>query len=187
MQALYRQDRLEASAIEWLRFERQCQLVALERGVGVGTGVGRPDVFGVDKRRFTIEIEIKRSVSDFRADKHKRVSEWRASGTTNVRQFYYLMPTAVADKVFGEIPQYAGLLCARTEPGPEGRVSGYTQAPLIVLSRKAPANPNAKRLTIEECIRMVRHQTSTMLRILSANHGLLDRIAAFESSDTTNK
>lgn len=79
---------------------------------------GECDVFQITKSMYWVEFEIKLSVSDFRAD-FKKVKKHRALAerAPNIpRRFWYVMPDIIADKVEGEIPEYAGLLAFRKWP-----------------------------------------------------------------------
>jgi hypothetical protein len=86
---------MEAAAMEWLRYEHQCPLVVIERGVCCYNH--RPDVFAVSKKRFGIEVEIKRTLSDFKADFDKRVTAYRVRGIATIQKFYYLVPRELVD------------------------------------------------------------------------------------------
>lgn len=150
---------LEAAAVEWLRYERQCLLVCLERTPVLGWY--RPDVFGVCKRRHTVEIEVKRTVADFKADAGKRITNWRRDGSLNVRQFYYLVPPSIADAVRPLLPDYAGLLTVG-QPA-----TTWAKLPRVEVEHGAPVNRAAKRLTLLEMGRMAKHQTATLHRLLT--------------------
>ena len=103
---------IEASVAAWLRFERRCKIVLCERTPREWR-CGRPDVLGITKDRYTIEVEIKRSVSDFRANARKRISEqyWRDTHAKALpKQFYFAMPSELAAKVLSEVPTWAGML-----------------------------------------------------------------------------
>lgn len=73
---------------------------------------GECDIFQVAKSMYWVEFEIKLSVSDFHAD-FKKVEKHRALAARSPvipRRFWYVMPDIIADKVEGEIPEYAGLM-----------------------------------------------------------------------------
>lgn len=150
---------LEAAAVEWLRYERQCLLVCFERSPVFGNY--RPDIFGVCQRRQTIEIECKRTLADFRADAQKRITEWRRRGLLNVRQFYYLVPPAIADAVCPLLPDYAGLLTLGSAD------TSFTKLPRVEVERGAPVNSAARRMTPLEMARMAKNQTATLHRLLT--------------------
>ena len=67
------------------------------------------DILSVSKNMFLREVEIKVSVSDFKADlqkKHQHIDE-------NVRQFYYAVPDYILEKVKSLVPENAGILVAK--------------------------------------------------------------------------
>jgi hypothetical protein len=73
------------------------------------------DLLCIRRSGFVDEVEIKRSVSDFRADfkktsrghlnKHKQL----AAGNTPANYFWFLMTEELADKVEHEIPDHCGI------------------------------------------------------------------------------
>jgi len=136
----------------WLRVEKRCMIVTRERTLLYGAG--QPDVMGITKERYVIEIEIKRSVSDFRADAKKISRQNRVLGHTNYpKQFYYLMPKKIADKVENEIPHWAGLMNVAEDGA------------CCVVSKRAPTNERSERVTIRQCARAVEHQTNFILSL----------------------
>lgn len=67
------------------------------------------DILSVSKKMYLREVEIKISVSDFKADllkKHQHIDE-------NIRQFYYAVPYYILDKVKELVPENAGILVAK--------------------------------------------------------------------------
>jgi hypothetical protein len=147
---------LETRAFYWLRFDKKCPIVLFERSPRIYWG--RPDVLGVGKDRFLLEIEIKRSMADFRANQEKThvanrpriIRRWP-------RLYWFLVPKALVAKVIPELPEYAGLL---TE-GP-GTSLDYS-TPVIEVVRKASANPMSRRLSLKECLRVVELQSNQLL------------------------
>lgn len=133
---------LELMAMRWLRFERKCVIVMRERCPRWGNG--NPDVIGITPARYVIEIEIKRSVSDFRANALKRHRINRNFYIERQpRWFYYLMPLALAEKLEPEIPEWAGLMHDGIS-----RIGGG-------VIRAAPVNKLSQKLTIKECCKAV--------------------------------
>lgn len=55
---------LELAAARWLRFEKRCMAVLFERTPRAWS-CGLPDALGITCSRHMIEIEIKRTLSDF--------------------------------------------------------------------------------------------------------------------------
>lgn len=67
------------------------------------------DILSVSKKMYLREIEIKISISDFKADlfkKHQHIDE-------NIRQFYYAVPYYILDKIKELVPENAGILVAK--------------------------------------------------------------------------
>lgn len=134
--------RLETRALHWLLYKGGCHYAVCERSPRPITG--EPDVLGVKAGRRMVEIEIKRSVSDFRANAKKRhvvnrdiyIDRWPY-------QFYFLVPLALKNKVLPILPSWAGLMTDE---------SFYVQ-----IEKVAPINKLSKRLTVKECLRLARN------------------------------
>lgn len=62
---------LKRSAVNFLLYDKKCDIVSFERGLH--DGWGRPDVLGVTRDRKLIEVEIKESFSDFKANFDKKI------------------------------------------------------------------------------------------------------------------
>lgn len=62
---------LEYHGLSWLRYEQQCPLAWEQRNFSLGSRWTRPDLCGITKDRKAIEIEIKRTLADFKADSDK--------------------------------------------------------------------------------------------------------------------
>jgi hypothetical protein len=145
---------LELMALRWLRWEKKCPMAFCERSPVYGNG--EPDVLGITDARYRIEIEIKRSLSDFNADAKKPHRHNRQfNPAIHPRQFYYLVPSHLSEKVRPLLPTWAGLM-----RGPD--YNSYGVAVLI----QSPVNNASRRLTVRECIRMVKmvnnHSMSVM-------------------------
>ncbi|MBO1882938.1 MmcB family DNA repair protein [Capnocytophaga sp. Marseille-Q4570] len=65
------------------------------------------DMLMVTKNYFLREIEIKISVSDFKADFKKKHNH-----EGNIKQFYYAVPYYILDKIKDLVPEQAGMLVA---------------------------------------------------------------------------
>jgi len=148
----------EVAALEWLRFKRQCQITALERWVFADTIQGRPDVCGVTKQRYMLEVEIKRTWSDFKADAKK----WKNHAIPATRQRYYLADASLAERISVDIaarkPKYDWGVLMLT--GVQER-SGYT--PMCRVLRKCRPNPAAKQLVNSQLWAMIAKMSSTMV------------------------
>lgn len=103
---------MRAQAVMWLRYERDCPVVALERGHGV---CGIPDAIGITPKRRVIEIEIKRSMADFRHNDKKwrsrqRMRIWLGQsdsfGFNDPQQFYFFVEAVMVEKCKAELPEW---------------------------------------------------------------------------------
>ena len=140
---------LEMSAMRWLWLEQNCLTVLQERSPFYA--MGQPDVLGVTKGRYLTEIEIKRSLSDFKADfkKHHRINRSHHL-PSHPRQFYYLVPSELVEKVRPLLPDWAGLMTTE----------GYYQIKVLIV---APVNKESKQLGPVACARLARMMTSHMM------------------------
>lgn len=135
---------LETSALYWLRFVKRCPLVLFER-VPRSYCYSRPDVIGVTRSRYMVEIEIKRSMSDFRNNSKKRHVQARESILTRwPRWFYFGVPDSMVEKVVSECPEWAGVI--RLDETPNGATG---------VVKSAPKNDRSSKLTILECARLM--------------------------------
>lgn len=126
--------------MQWLRFERKCMIVIRERSPR--WQIGSPDVLGITRCRYLTEIEIKRSVSDFRADANKRHRINRDHYIRSApKHTYYMVHQDLVEKVKPILPSWAGLLDARKT----GKV--FVAVP-------APTNDQHQKLSVKECIRL---------------------------------
>lgn len=131
---------LELMALRWLRFQKRCPLAFLERGPRNPYG-RRPDALGITPARYMVEIEIKRSVSDFRADSKKPHIVFRDSLINRwPKWFYYLVPPSIVDKV--QVPEWAGLMT----------VDDY----YVRVRKEAPRNEASLKLSVKECCQLFR-------------------------------
>lgn len=133
---------LRLMAMRWLRWKKSCAIVLSERSPRVWP-CGQPDVLGVTCARFMIEIEIKRTLSDFRADAKKlhRINR-ELHISRQPKQFFYLAPASLAARIEPELPAWAGLLCPSSD-------EFYMR-----ILREAPINRQSKKLSIKECVKL---------------------------------
>lgn len=158
---------LEAAALSWLRYERRCFLVCLGRNPHKELCI--PDVLGLGPDRKLIEIEIKRTMADFRQNGNKRGLKWR---TYWPKQFYFLVPPKIAERVkcelkaglFDETYERAGLLTLHT-----GLENAYTGLPYLEALIPAPVNKAAVKLSVHAVGRMIRHQSGTLAKLAAIN------------------
>lgn len=142
---------LELAAMRWLWLEQKCLVVLEQRTPKYGHGI--PDVIGVTPGRHLTEIEIKRSVADFRADADKPHRANRAFRLKhNPRLFYYLVPTKLAERCQPILPDWAGLMTMDKD----------NQYSIAVLKR-SPINREATRLDLRQCTRLARQMTAHMM------------------------
>ena len=98
-------DYIEASVMTWLRYDRGCPIVCVERGLEWRY---RPDILAVTKSRHLIEVEVKRTIADFRANAEKRFPDVAIRS-----QFYFAVPPDLADRIAAELPDGAGLITCK--------------------------------------------------------------------------
>lgn len=138
-------EHLTNDAFRWLTLERNCITVLTERSPRWGHG--QPDVLGVTKNRYLVEIEVKVSMADFRNNAKKahvirrNVKQWP-------KHFWFLVPDAMVEKCLPELPEWAGLL--RSYRG-------------IQEVKPAPVNPESKRLSVKEVAVLFRKQTLQLM------------------------
>lgn len=151
---------LELMAMRWLWLEKNCAYLLEERSPRYM--IGQPDVLGVTKQRFLVEVEIKRSASDFAADArktHRANREFHLK--SQPKYFYYLMEQRLAEKMLPKIPEWAGLL--------SGEMEGKYK-PFINVLKKAPINKESRRLSIKECVAMTRLMVNHMMSYVESVH-----------------
>lgn len=68
------------------------------------------DMLSVSKKMFLREVEIKISVSDFKADLKKKHNH-----DGNIKQFYFAVPYYILDKIEKLVPENVGILVAYIE------------------------------------------------------------------------
>ncbi len=133
---------LEIAAMRWLTLDKRCQLVFFERAVGQENG-GIPDVFGITQARHRMEIEVKRSLSDFRANQKKACVDYREMWIKKwPRYFWFAVPLLIADKCEQELPPYAGLLI----------VDGFRVTEKVA----APVNKESQKISVKDAIKTLR-------------------------------
>lgn len=148
--------------MRWLWIEQKCLVVLEERTPKYG--MGQPDVIGVTPGRYLTEIEIKRSVADFRADAKKPHRINRSSFglvlSNHPRLFYYLMPADLGKRLLPEIPVWAGLMVVH---------DAYYNMEILKLS---PINKESAKLTVKQCARLSRQMTAHMMGYAVANNSI---------------
>jgi hypothetical protein len=147
---------LEIEAMRWLWQEKHCHYILRERYPRYDNG--EPDVLGITKDRFLIEIEIKRSMNDFYADLRKRHRRFRNDYLPLLpKYFYYLVDKELATKLKNKVPEWAGLL--------------YSDGCSIWVTKSAPANKLSTKLTLKECVKATRQIVNHLMSLeLVINH-----------------
>ena len=109
--------------------------------------VGEPDVLGIMPNRKLIEVEIKRSLSDFRANANKwQIANRHLFLPKAPYEFWFLVPVALVQKVKPELPLWAGLLSD----------AGATDKYPVTVEVKAMKNKDSLRLSTKECVALAR-------------------------------
>lgn len=142
---------LTKAAFRWLTLERNCITVLTERTPR--WGIGQPDVLGVTKGRYLIEVEVKVSMSDFRHNAEK----WHIVNRNPVRApklYWFLVPEPMIVKCLPELPEWAGLLSCNPK-----RTAQLTE------HRPSPVNSESRKLSVKEMAVLFRKQT---LELMSA-------------------
>jgi ribosomal protein S27AE len=140
---------LELTAMRWLWLDKGCLTVLEQRTPSYCMGV--PDVLGITPGRYMVEVEIKRTYSDFKADATK-IHRLRRGHfiRQQPRQFYYLMPSDLAAKCLPEVPSWAGLMACP-----------YNNK--IEILKIAPVNSESRKLDLKQCVRLARMMTNHMM------------------------
>ena len=150
---------MRAAAVAWLRYDSGCLLVALERSP-LPRDACNPDVIGVTKRRMVVEIEIKRTMADLRANFEKSSMQHRERRNIGPTRFYYLVPPEMVDKAFPLIaPTGCGLLTL-------GGYNPYSGLPGIGMVHQATP-VKRQPLSLKQIVKMVSHQTGTLASALT--------------------
>lgn len=136
---------LEMMAIRYLRFERSCKVAIRERSPRQFM-CGQPDVLGITGNRHQYEIEIKRTLSDFRADNNKLFRHREKDAPRHPRKFWYLVPVSLVQKVASILPSWAGLLTPAKD-----QHYNYGLLSEVIAS---PVNNAATPLTAKESMRL---------------------------------
>jgi hypothetical protein len=156
--------RLEYLAARWLKWEKQCQLVMYERSPG------QPDVIGVNKNRFLLEVEVKRSMSDFRANQKKLHFLNRFSSNVELsdlytrkapKQFWFMVPENLVSKIEKELPEFAGLMTADSRTA--------------VVVKPSPTNHLSEKLTIKECVKLMNCAGNQMISLMHSVDSIRER------------
>ena len=100
------------------------------------------DLFIIKKSGYAIEVEIKRSVSDLKADFKKEHNH----SDQRIKELYYAMPEDIYNKCVDLIPINAGIIVVM-----ENGWGFYAK-----IKRKAKGQSNSRKLTTEEQLSIAR-------------------------------
>jgi len=151
---------------QYFRYQRQCKLVAFERAVH-SLGWYVPDILIVNNDRKLIEIEVKVTLADFKADAKKRIWKTRDTGKVKMpHQFYYGIPAELEEKIKPIMRKDCGLI----RIGDKKEWQNYGD--VVSVAKTAPVNKESKRLTARELVEMVNHQTGTLCSALKRSYEL---------------
>jgi hypothetical protein len=155
---------LRAAGAAYLRYDRQCPIISIERGLTEFHWNDSPDILGVTKKRTLVEIEIKVSLSDFKHNFKKKSILMREGGHQCRRphQFFFLVPPDLVEKVQASgLVTREGLLTVDME----SRRSAYTKLKEVKTIKRATVECGDK-LTITQMLRLVKHQSGSVVNLL---------------------
>lgn len=113
------------------------------------SGMHECDVFLIKRTGIAVEVEIKRSVADLKADFKKR--HQHIDKQHRITEFYYAIPFELLDKCIGIIPEEAGIITCRT-------YLNYKKIESVSahIERKSTRIKGARKLTIEEQLKVAK-------------------------------
>lgn len=155
---------LRACAAQWLRYDRSMPIVTFERGIKEYHGYdAAPDVLAMTNRRQLIEVEIKVSWSDFKANFKKRIHWMQRMGVYKKPfEYWFLVPPHLGARVNdSDLLTCEGVLT--TGEVPRGTYTGF---PEIMVLRKPVVNKKAPRLYIKQITKMVKNQSGSLVTML---------------------
>ena len=119
------------------------------------------DLFLIKKSGYVVEVEIKRSKSDFLADFKK--DHLHKERNNKINEFYYAFPIDLVDKCRDLVPENAGIIiCQRRS---------YKNRVHASIERHAKKIKDSRKLTIEEQLKVA---TLGCMRIFSLKQKLID-------------
>lgn len=155
---------LRSAGASYLRYDLQCPIVTFERGLKEYHGYNSaPDLFAINKRRMPIEVEIKVSFSDFKANFKKRIFYLQRQGYVRKPfEFYFLVPPHLVERVKTyEGITWEGVLTTGT------RINPYTGLLDIATALPCKTHKKAKKLDLKQLITMVRNQSGSLVTMLA--------------------
>ena len=147
---------LEVSALAWLRYEKRCPIVSLERWPLSDWVHGRPDVCGVTEYGKVIQVEIKMTWGDYRNDAKKPKNlEWKTDKNGPWKS-YYLAPIGLADRIKDDRPKGWGVL------KPSIRKSMYAEQFDLFAIRACKGQEASRQLSAGDMVAACAHQAGTV-------------------------
>lgn len=141
---------LEHQGLLFLRRDKNCPVALFERTPRYS--MGQPDILGVTAAGYLYEIEVKRSLSDFRANGSKRhiMERDHLEASNNLVEkehlkiypkfYWFLVPPSLEPKITVSLPRWAGLLVP----------DEYFMREAV----PAPANAYARKLSVKQCLKL---------------------------------
>lgn len=157
---------LRHSAALFLHYEKRAQVLMFERAPSIRCYDNqRPDVFGLTmaskkRERKSLEVEIKTSIKDFRAEFKK--PRWNIGNLTYFpHNFWFACPYAIYGKVKDDVPNHAGFLCPHVDSH-----KGH-DVPVLQVVKPCLHNKEAADVTDEHFNQCVRLLSSTNISLLN--------------------
>lgn len=156
-------DLIKAAVASYWRFERGCTMVTIE------ADYGSADVMVLTKERYLMEIEVKVSLSDLRADKKKskhQVYSRQLRRGLPICYFYFAVPRDLGVKaalICDQRYPYAGVIGTDGEPNTAGMLGhdiGFYRKARLVL-------PEIRKASIKDIRTLIKDQSGTVCRLAS--------------------
>jgi len=119
----------------------------------------RPDVLAITPKGYLTEVEVKRTVSDFRRDSSKPHRQFPERRHSEVRMLYYLVPPSLVEKVRPLLPPASGLLTLHPT------LLTLSGLPEIVVVVPAPVRKWAKPVGEKRKWGLVRDMAGTLVSV----------------------
>ena len=156
-------DYIKMCVANYFRFQRGCPIVALEYWHYRDCCV-QPDVLVVDAANRPIEIEVKTSLSDFRADGKKGIWRFRNRGNRWPWKFYFAVPRELEDRVKPILPGGCGLLRVHA-------VSSSQPGRNVTVAATAPAHSDHEEMTDAKMKRIIAGMSASLCGALRKKEG----------------
>lgn len=144
--------RLEIIAVRFLLWQKRCLMATMERGYD--NWLGKPDVLGMTMTREVIEVEIKISVSDLRANREKSIQKYFMTfPEKGPNYFYYLVPKKISDKALAIAEPHSGII-VMPEDSWDWKVL------------RKPKKIHSQKVGIKRAADLMRNQSSTVLLLI---------------------